>query len=78
MDSKGTRTGHRSALPTLGTAPLKPKEGLSGPPALQGKVENIFSVPVSVNARDCIVVIYGRSGNGATDNETQVHALIAP
>jgi hypothetical protein len=45
---------------------------------LQGKVENIFSVPVTVNAGDCIVVIYGRSGNGATDNETQVHALMGP
>lgn len=46
--------------------------------ALQGQVENIFSVPVKVNAGDCMVVIYGRNGNGATDNETQVKALIAP
>jgi hypothetical protein len=45
---------------------------------LQGQVENIFSVPVKMNAGDCVVVIYGRSGNGATDNETQVKALIAP
>jgi hypothetical protein len=45
---------------------------------LQSRVENVFSVPVAVNADDCMVVIYGRSGNGATDNETQVHALIAP
>jgi len=52
--------------------------GETGEAALQGKVENIFSVPVKVNAGDCIVVIYGRSGNGATDNETQVHALMAP
>jgi hypothetical protein len=45
---------------------------------LQGQLENIFSVPVKVNKGDCMVVIYGRSGNGATDNETQVRALIAP
>jgi hypothetical protein len=45
---------------------------------LQSQVENIFSVPVTVNAGDCVVVIYGRSGNGATDNETQVRALMAP
>jgi hypothetical protein len=50
----------------------------TGEATLQGKVENIFSVPVTVNAGDCMVVIYGRSGNGATDNETQVHALMAP
>jgi hypothetical protein len=42
------------------------------------KVENVFSVPVKVNAGDCVVVVYSRSGNGATDNETQVHALMAP
>jgi hypothetical protein len=52
--------------------------GKTGEATLQGKVENIFSVPVTVNAGDCMVVIYGRSGNGATDNETQVHALMAP
>jgi len=45
---------------------------------LQSQVENLFSVPVKVNAGDCLLVIYGRSGNGATDNETQVHALMAP
>ena len=52
--------------------------GETGKAALQGQVENIFSVPVKVNAGDCIVVIYGRDGNGATDNETQVKALLAP
>jgi hypothetical protein len=46
--------------------------------ALQNQVENIFSVPVKVNAGDCMVVIFGRTGNGATDNETQVNALMAP
>jgi hypothetical protein len=46
--------------------------------ALQSQVETIFSVPVKVNAGDCMLVIYGRTGNGATDNETQVNALIAP
>jgi hypothetical protein len=52
--------------------------GETGEAALQGQVENIFSVPVKVNAGDCMVVMYGRSGNGATDNETQVKAVIAP
>lgn len=45
---------------------------------LQGQVENIFSVPVKVNSGDCMLVIYGRAGNGATDNETQVIGLMGP
>jgi hypothetical protein len=52
--------------------------GETGKAAIQGQLENIFSVPVKVNTGDCMLVIYGRSGNGATDNETQVKALIAP
>ena len=52
--------------------------GETGKATLQGQLENIFSVPVKVNTGDCVVVIYGRTGNGATDNETQVKALIAP
>ena len=64
----------------LASVPLVDRisSGETGAATLQGKVENIFSVPVTVNAGDCMVVIYGRSGNGATDNETQVHALMAP
>ena len=45
---------------------------------LSGQVENIFSVPVKVDSGDCMLVIYGRTGNGATDNETQVHAVMGP
>ena len=45
---------------------------------LQSRVERIFPTPVTVNAGDCLVVIYGRTGNGATDNETQVHAVLEP
>jgi hypothetical protein len=52
--------------------------GISSKAALQNQVENIFSVPIKVNAGDCMLVIYGRTGNGATDNETQVNALMAP
>ena len=52
--------------------------GDTGLATLQGQVDNIFSVPVKVNAGDCMVVIYGRSGNGATDSETQVKAVIGP
>jgi hypothetical protein len=52
--------------------------GETGIATLQQGVERIFPVPVTVNSGDCVVVIYGRKGNGATDNETQVHALLAP
>jgi hypothetical protein len=45
---------------------------------LQEQVEKFFPIPVTVNSGDCIVVIYGRRGNGATDNETQVKALFTP
>ena len=53
-------------------------DGDTGIAALQKPVEKLFPVPVSVNVGDCMVVIYGRSGNGATDNETQVKALLTP
>jgi hypothetical protein len=33
---------------------------------------------VTVNAGSCVVVIYGRKGDGATDNETQVKAVMEP
>ncbi len=52
--------------------------GETGKVALQGQVQNIFSVPVKVNAGDCMLTIFGRTGNGATDNETQVLGLMAP
>jgi hypothetical protein len=52
--------------------------GESSKAALQNQVESIFSVPVKVNAGDCMLTIFGRTGNGATDNETQVNALMGP
>jgi hypothetical protein len=52
--------------------------GETGKAALQQRVERIFATPVAVNSGDCMVVIYGRSGNGATDNETQVKAVLLP
>lgn len=52
--------------------------GTTSKATLQSMVETIFSVPVEVNSGDCLLVIYGRTGNGATDNETQVHALMGP
>jgi hypothetical protein len=52
--------------------------GGTGVATLQERVERFFSVPVAVNSGDCAVVIYGRSGDGATDNETQVKLLLAP
>jgi hypothetical protein len=52
--------------------------GETGKASLQKRVERIFSVPLTVNAGDCVVVIYGRTGDGATDNETQVKAVLAP
>jgi hypothetical protein len=54
------------------------ESGTTSKAALQNQVENIFSVPVKVNSGDCMLVIFGRMGNGATDNETQVKAVIAP
>lgn len=65
---------HLSSLPLVDRI----SAGETGEATLQGKIETIFSVPVAVNAGDCMVVIYGRNGNGASDNETQVHALMAP
>ena len=52
--------------------------GETGKAALQNKVESIFSVPVKVNSGDCMVTIFARTGNGATDNETQVIGLMGP
>lgn len=52
--------------------------GKTGRAALQQQVEKIFPQPLAIRAGDCIVVIYGRTGNGATDNETQMRAILAP
>ncbi|HLV87213.1 MAG TPA: hypothetical protein VKV39_09580 [Candidatus Sulfotelmatobacter sp.] len=52
--------------------------GATAKAALQNQVDEIFSVPVKVNKGDCMLVIFGRTGNGATDNETQVNLLMAP
>jgi hypothetical protein len=52
--------------------------GETGAATLQKRVDKIFPAPLPVNSGDCVVVIYGRRGNGATDNETQVKALLAP
>jgi hypothetical protein len=41
-------------------------------------VEKIFRAPIAITAGDCMVVIYGRAGNGATDDETQVNAVMEP
>jgi hypothetical protein len=65
---------HLASVPLVDRTP----PGATSKAPLQSQVENIFSVPVKVNSGDCMVVIYGRTGNGATDNETQVHALMAP
>ena len=53
-------------------------EGRPSKATLQKRVQATFPNPLTVNSGDCIVVIYGRTGNGATDNETQVHALLTP
>lgn len=65
---------HLVSLPQVDRIPA----GGSGKAALQNQVETIFSAPVTVNAGDCLLTIFGRTGNGATDNETQVNALMAP
>lgn len=50
----------------------------SGAATLQQQVQKIFAVPLKVDSGDCVVVIYGRKGDGATDDETQVKAVLAP
>jgi hypothetical protein len=45
---------------------------------LTREIETFLPYPVKVDAGDCVVVIYGRKGNGATDNETQVNAVLGP
>lgn len=45
---------------------------------LTRQIETFLPYPVKVTAGDCVVVFYGRKGDGATDNETQIHALITP
>ena len=52
-------------------------KGETGKASLQRQVDKLFS-PITVNSGDCMVVIYGRTGNGATDNETQVNAVLTP
>ncbi|HEY7889849.1 MAG TPA: hypothetical protein VIC29_16635 [Steroidobacteraceae bacterium] len=54
-----------------------PQGGTSKAP-LTREIEALLPYPVKVDAGDCVVVIYGRKGNGATDNETQVNAVLAP
>jgi hypothetical protein len=53
-------------------------QGRASRASLTTQVETLLPYPVKVNAGDCIVVFYGRKGNGATDNETQVHAVLMP
>jgi len=65
---------HLASVPQVDRIP----PGATGKAALQNKVESIFSVPVPVNAGDCMLTIFGRTGNGATDDETQVIGLMGP
>jgi hypothetical protein len=44
--------------------------------SLTRQVETLLPYPVKVDAGDCVVVFYGRKGDGASDNETQVHAVL--
>jgi ribosomal protein L18E len=39
---------------------------------------NLSNAKETRTTGDCMVVIYSRTGNGATDNETQVRAVMAP
>jgi hypothetical protein len=65
---------HLESVPMEYTIP----SGKTGRATLQKPVERIFPDPITVNSGDCMIVIYGRSGNGASDNETQVKAVLAP
>lgn len=52
--------------------------GETGRVSLTRQVETFLPHPVKVDLGDCVVVIYGRKGNGASDNETQVNAVLVP
>ena len=52
--------------------------GVTSKMALTRQIETFLPYPVEVNAGDCVVVIYVRKGDGATDNETQINAVLAP
>ncbi len=54
-----------------------PLGGTSRAP-LTRQIETFLPYPVKINDGDCVVVIYGRKGNGATDNETQINAVLTP
>lgn len=56
--------------------PIPPGGSPKAPLTMQ--VEDLLPYPVKVNAGDCVVVIYGRKGNGATDNESQINAVLTP
>ncbi len=64
----------------LASVPLEYKIpwGQTGRATLQKRVQRFFPLPVAVNSGDCMVVIYGRKGDGATDNETQIKGLLVP
>jgi hypothetical protein len=53
-------------------------QGETSKASLTRQIETFLSYPVKVDAGDCVVVIYGRKGNGATDNESQINAVLAP
>jgi hypothetical protein len=52
-------------------------QGETSKTALEKQIQMIFP-PVLLNSGDCLLVIYGRKGNGASDNETQVKAIVTP
>jgi hypothetical protein len=46
--------------------------------SLTRQVETLLPYPVKVDAGDCVLVFFGRKGDGASDNETQVHGVMVP
>ena len=54
-----------------------PRSGTSKA-SLTRQVETLLPYPVKVTAGDCVVVFYGRKGDGATDDETQIHGVLVP
>jgi hypothetical protein len=40
--------------------------------------QSFASAPVALSAGDCFVTLWGLSGGGAFDDETQVTALVGP
>src|SRR5208282_6237736 len=68
VDSKKTRTSSGEIMSSSGTAPLKPKDGLSGPPAYDviGNTTNDGYHSYFYDAENRLIQVDGTLGNCST------------